>query len=56
MGDAGEECPPPGAESQRVKIASVAEWKPPREPEVYTPSGQGRENMPRVVIIFGKDS
>jgi hypothetical protein len=28
----------------------------PREPEVFAPNGQRRENMPRVVVIFGKDT
>ena len=42
--------------SERAKIASVAEWKPPAEPEVFATNGQRRENMPRVVVIFGKDT
>ena len=25
--------------SERAKIASVAEWKPPREPGVWVPNG-----------------
>jgi len=42
--------------SERAKIANVAEWKPRASPKSSHQRSKGRENMPRVVVIFGKDT
>jgi hypothetical protein len=42
--------------SERAKVASVAEWKPPASPKSSPPAIKRRESMPRVVVIFGKDT